>query len=74
MKPLRKSGDYELNIGSSMARSLYNVTDQANDKSHIGTVRMRVSNWFSTETKNRLLDLSSAEFEQECEELLKDEK
>lgn len=70
MKVIRTEGDYELNEGSLMANGLFNVTDQANDPSSIGTARMRVSDWFDTEEKERLEGLPPNEFKEECEKFL----
>lgn len=60
MKIARKEQDYQLNIGDGMAKGLYNMKNKT-----------EVSNWFHRETKDKLMELNSEDFIEECEKMIK---
>jgi hypothetical protein len=70
MRVIRRQGDFELN--QCLHNNLFNVSDSAKDVSSIGTAKMKVSFWFDSETKGKLLNLSKLEFKKECKLLLAD--
>ena len=61
MNVLKTVRDIELNEGNSSASGLFNVSDE-ND----------VSFWFDTETKERLLNLSDADFWHQSKQMIKE--
>ena len=60
MKILRKVNGFSLNKGDMMANGLYNVINENNE----------VSFWFDADTAQDLLNMSKAEFVNDCKALI----
>jgi len=62
MKILRQVRNIELNEGNLMANGLFNLSNGAD-----------LSNWFDTETKDRLMKLNDSDFWHQAKDMIKED-
>jgi hypothetical protein len=65
MNVLKEVAGIQLNEGGSMAKGLYNLSREVNEE-------VEVSFWFDGDTKDRLINLSDAEFFHQANEMIKE--